>query len=132
MPRLRFEMVSKEVEVAPPAGDVLKKGRRRRRRAGSRAAKRRAARKSATSPPGGAPAPVDKFVSPIKCAVHAFLLRYQSALRKVPTQLPPKVRAGPPTKRVKRVSWSKLPQICLISHRSRQKGNKQRASVQPW
>ncbi|KPI99087.1 hypothetical protein RR46_10405 [Papilio xuthus] len=37
--------------------------------------------------------------------MHAFVLRYRSALRKVPTQMPPHVRAGPPTKRVKRVSW---------------------------
>lgn len=95
------EMVSKDVQ--PPAAEVLKKGRRRRRRAGSRTSKRRA-RKSAASNGGTALGPV---VSPMKCAVHAFLMRYQSALRKVPTQIPPKIHAGPPTKRVKRVSWRK-------------------------
>lgn len=89
-------MVSKEVSC-----EVTKKGRRRRRRAG-RAAKRRARKLAAL-----AVTPVDKS-SPVKCAVHAFLLKYQSALRKVPTQLPPKIHAGPPSKRVKRVSWRKF------------------------
>ncbi|XP_047538504.1 eukaryotic translation initiation factor 4E transporter-like isoform X5 [Vanessa atalanta] len=88
-------MVSKEV-----MSEVTKKGRRRRRRAGSRASKRRARKLAAMA----VATPVEKS-SPVKCAVHAFLLRYQSALRKVPMQLPPKVHAGPPSKRVKRVSW---------------------------
>ncbi|XP_064074281.1 eukaryotic translation initiation factor 4E transporter-like isoform X4 [Vanessa tameamea] len=88
-------MVSKEV-----MSEVAKKGRRRRRRAGSRASKRRARKLAAMA----VATPVEKS-SPVKCAVHAFLLRYQSALRKVPMQLPPKVHAGPPSKRVKRVSW---------------------------
>ncbi|XP_041971760.1 eukaryotic translation initiation factor 4E transporter-like isoform X2 [Aricia agestis] len=83
-------MISKEVQ-----SEGMKKGRRRRRSARSRAAKRRA-RKMADRAGD---------ISPVKCAVHVFLMKYQSALRKVPTQLPPKVHAGPPTKRVKRVSW---------------------------
>lgn len=89
-------MMSKEV-VLPPAGEV-KKARRRGRRAGARAAKKHA-RKSSTA--------VTEVISPIKCAVHAFVLRYQSALRRVPSQMPPRVHAGPPSKRVKRVSWCK-------------------------
>ncbi|XP_028178296.1 uncharacterized protein LOC114365819 [Ostrinia furnacalis] len=88
-------------EIQAPAGDVSKKGKRRRRRAGSRSAKRRA-RKTAAS--AGLTGPV---MSPMKCAVHAFLMRYQSALRRVPAQIPPKIHAGPPSKRVKRVSWRK-------------------------
>lgn len=94
------DMVSKEKETPVQAAELTKKSRRRKRRAGSRAAKRRA-RKTATSVVGAQEA------SPMKCAVHAFLMRYQSALRKVPTHLPPKIHAGPPSKRVKRVSWRK-------------------------
>lgn len=90
-------MVSKELVSC----EVTKKGRRRRRRAG-RAAKRRARKSAALAVTTG-----DKS-SPVKCAVHTFLLKYQSALRKVPTQLPPKIHAGPPSKRVKRVSWRKF------------------------
>lgn len=90
----------------PPAGDVVKKNRRRRRRAGSRAAKRRARRNSAAAVVSSS-LTTDRFISPVKCAVHTFLLKYQSAMRKIPSQLPPKIHAGPPTKRVKRVSWRK-------------------------
>lgn len=99
-------MVSKE--SAPSVGEVLKKGRRRTRRAGSRAARRRARRSSTTLAALTATITPEKTSSPTKCAVHAFLLKYQSAMRKIPAQLPPKVHAGPPTKRVKRVSWRKL------------------------
>lgn len=90
-------MVSKELVSC----EVTKKTRRRRRRAG-RAVKRRARKLAAVT--------VTTVVksSPVKCAVHAFLLKYQSALRKVPTQLPPKIHAGPPSTRVKRVSWRKF------------------------
>ncbi|CAH2229486.1 jg20859 [Pararge aegeria aegeria] len=88
-------MGRKEVQA-----DVAKKGRKSRRRFAIRAAKRREKRLAATN------VAVDSVPSPVKCAVHAFVLRYQSALRKVPSQLPPKIRAGPPSKRVKRVSWS--------------------------
>lgn len=98
-------MASKEVSAC----DVMKKGRRRRRRAGARAAKKRA-RKAAALKTTSLSQAVDDVLSPIKCAVHAFLLQYQSALRKVPSQLPPRVHAGPPSKRVKRVSW------CECSH----------------
>lgn len=96
---IAFEMVSKDVN-----SEVTKKGRRRRRKAGSRASKRRARKLAAM----GLVSPAEKISSPVKCAVHAFLLKYQSALRKVPTQLPPRVHAGPPSRRVKRVSWRKL------------------------
>lgn len=98
-------MVSKD--IAPAAGEVVKKSRRRRRRAGSRAAKRRARKNSAAVVLVAASLAPEKISSPAKCAVHAFLLKYQSAMRKIPAQLPPKVHAGPPTKRVKRVSWRK-------------------------
>lgn len=96
-------MMSKEVVL--PAGEV-KKARRRRRRAGARAAKKRA-RKSASAVATGVTLAPPEVTSPIKCAVHTFLLRYQSALRRIPSQLPPRVHAGPPSKRVKRVSWCK-------------------------
>lgn len=92
-------MVSKETKEVPI--DVPKKGgRRRRRRAGSRASKRRAKKLAII-------ASQEKILSPMKCAVHTFLLKYQSALRKIPAQFPPRVHAGPPSKRVKRVSWRK-------------------------
>ncbi|KPJ12991.1 hypothetical protein RR48_05379 [Papilio machaon] len=84
-------MVSKEVCPKEASGRT-----RRRRRAGGRA-RRRALRAAA----GGG----ERRQCPGKCVMHAFVLRYRSALRKVPTQMPPHVRAGPPTKRVKRVSW---------------------------
>lgn len=92
------DMVSKE--SAPPVGEVRKKGRRRTRRS----ARRRSRTSSATV---SASLNLEKTSSPIKCAVHTFLLKYQSAMRKIPAHLPPKVHAGPPTKRVKRVSWRK-------------------------
>lgn len=92
-------MVSKD----PPQVDITKKSRRRRRRAGSRAARRRSRKISVV-----AAVVATQDLSPAKCAVHAFLMRYQSALRKVPTHLPPRVHAGPPSKRVKRVSWRKF------------------------
>ncbi|KAJ2940301.1 hypothetical protein O0L34_g11874 [Tuta absoluta] len=95
-------MVSKEASVAVEA---TKKGRRRRRRAGSRAAKRRARKTSLPKTAALANLPSDYMASPVKCAVHAFLQRYQSALRRVPAHLPPRIHAGPPSKRVKRVSW---------------------------
>ncbi|XP_026333784.1 eukaryotic translation initiation factor 4E transporter-like isoform X2 [Hyposmocoma kahamanoa] len=95
-------MVSKEKDVPAQVGEVMKKSRRRRRRAGSRAAKRRARKANMTLTISSAS---DNIISPVKCAVHAFLLRYQSALRKVPAHIPPRVHAGPPSKRVKRVSW---------------------------
>lgn len=94
-------------EPAPLVGEVVKKGRRRTRRAGSRAARRRARKSSATLVAVTAS-------SPAKCAVHAFLLKYQSAMRKIPAQLPPRVHAGPPTKRVKRVSWRKLRHFVML------------------
>lgn len=96
-------MVSKEKDAPAEVKEVSKKRRRGRRRAGSRAAKRRA-RKANVTP---LITSVDNIVSPKKCAVHAFILRYQSALRKVPAHIPPRVHAGPPSKRVKRVSWRK-------------------------
>ncbi|KAL4708337.1 hypothetical protein ACJJTC_018455 [Scirpophaga incertulas] len=93
------------MEGANAGVEILKKGKRRRtRRAGSRASKRRA-RNSVSATSFSTLKPVDKIQSPVKCAVHTFLLRYQSALRKVPSQLPPKVNASPLRKRVKRVSW---------------------------
>ncbi|XP_048482169.1 eukaryotic translation initiation factor 4E transporter [Plutella xylostella] len=79
-------MVSKE------AGGEGGRRARRRRRAGARAARRRARRAEAEA-------------GPARCAVHSFVLRYQAALRRVPAHLPPRVHAGPPSKRVKRVSW---------------------------
>lgn len=86
---------------------VEPKKKSRRRRSSGRKIKRRRARKSSNPVTTvTVKAPVQNFASPVKCAVHAFLFKYQSALRKVPTQLPPKVHAGPPSKRVKRVSWS--------------------------
>ncbi|XP_063628434.1 eukaryotic translation initiation factor 4E transporter-like [Cydia splendana] len=94
-------MVSKE----PPLQPVEAKSKRRRRRAGNRAGKRRS-RKTTVAVAAVATLPSEKYSSPVKCAVHAFLMRYQSALRKVPAHLPPRVHAGPPSKRVKRVSWS--------------------------
>ncbi|CAH2052807.1 unnamed protein product, partial [Iphiclides podalirius] len=110
--RCRRAMVSKE----PPAGDVAKSGRRRRRRAGSRASRRRARKVAAATAVTATAATAAALAagpdkggpSPAKCAVHAFVLRYQSALRKVPAHLPPRVHAGPPSKRVKRVSWREL------------------------
>lgn len=96
-------MVSKD---PPPANETMKKGRRKRRRAGKRASRRRSSKTSAALAVAAAVS-YEKYTSPMKCAVHAFLLRYQTSLRKVPTSLPPKVHAGPPTKRVKRVSWCK-------------------------
>ncbi|CAG9126499.1 unnamed protein product [Plutella xylostella] len=79
-------MVSKE------AGGEGGRRARRRRRAGARAARRRARKAEAEA-------------GPARCAVHSFVLRYQAALRRVPAHLPPRVHAGPPSKRVKRVSW---------------------------
>lgn len=106
------DIVSKESDA--PVGEVPKKGRRRTRRAGTRAARRRARRSSATLAAVTATIAPEKIISPTKCAVHAFLLKYQSAMRKIPAQLPPKVHAGPPTKRVKRVSWRKLCYYVLL------------------
>lgn len=115
--RVLSAMVSKEAQ--PPVVEVSKKSRRRGRRAGSRAgsraAKRRARKASSQTIAAAAIATSipEKLGSPAKCAVHAFLLKYQSAMRKIPAQLPPKVHAGPPiphgppSKRVKRVSWRK-------------------------
>lgn len=104
--------------LSPPSGDGLKKGRRRNRRAGKRISRKRKENKSTTTTTavvvGVAKAAVESIASSEQCAVHQFLLRYQSALRQVPTHLPPKVHAGPPTKRVKRVSWSKCEIIINI------------------
>lgn len=94
-----------------PVGEVTKKTRRRSRRGGRKAEKRRSKNRSTTT----AAAVIDRVSSPVKCAVHAFLLRYQSALRRVPSHPPPKVRAGPPSKRVKRVSWCELNFIALVN-----------------
>lgn len=106
--QLELTMVSKEKDIPAQVGEVTKKSRRsrrRRRRAGSRAAKRRARKANVTLTISASA--TDNIISPMKCAVHAFLLRYQSALRKVPAHIPPRVYAGPPSKRVKRVSWRK-------------------------
>lgn len=103
--QLEVAMVSNEKEFPAQVGEVTKKNKRRRHRTGSRAARRRA-RKANVTLTISASAP-DNIISPVKCAVHVFFLRYQSALRKVPAHVPPKVHAGPPTKRVKRVSWRK-------------------------
>lgn len=106
--RFGFGVVSSSVDCLARCGAMVSKevcpkeagGRaRRRRRAGGRA-RRRALRAAA----GGG----ERRQCPGKCVMHAFVLRYRSALRKVPTQMPPHVRAGPPTKRVKRVSWREL------------------------
>lgn len=101
-------------EVLPPAGEVLKKGRRRRRRAGSRASRRRTRLSSSTA--SAVASIVPEKGSQASCAVHAFLLKYQSAIRMIPAQLPPKVHAGPPSKRVKRVSWRKYPTFLISQH----------------
>lgn len=88
--------------------EVATKSKKRGRRAGNRAGKRRSRRAVVTVTAVTALPEKFQYSSPVNCAVHAFLMRYQSALRKVPAHLPPRVHAGPPSKRVKRVSWSKL------------------------
>lgn len=95
-------MGRKEVQA-----EVAKKGRKRRRgrKVSARGAKTRRETKSVATVAS------EVLASPVKCAVHAFLFKYMSSLRKVPSQLPPKIRAGPPSKRVKRVSWSKWPAL---------------------
>lgn len=95
------------MEIKNTVCNAVKKGRARRkkdnrsRRKRSRSAKARPKMVTQINPK-------NNMKSPVKCAVHAFLQRYQSALRKVPSQLPPKIHAGPPSKRVKRVSWCKF------------------------
>lgn len=106
MPRHRVlaMVVVKEIGNTVQVVKVTKKTRRSRRTR-SRAAKRRARKANETLTLSSTA--LDNLISPMKCAVHAFILRYQSALRRVPAHIPPKIYAGPPSKRVKRVSWRK-------------------------
>lgn len=100
-------MVTKEIVKVEEKVDLLK-GRKRRRRAGTRSAKRRIARKEESLSSS-----FEKSLTSVTCAVHSFVMKYQSAIRKVPAHLPPNIHAGPPSKRVKRVSWSKFPLVFL-------------------
>lgn len=111
--RLYLNITMASEESSSAVVETVKKTRRSRR-AGTRLSRRRARRQAAMASVALTTNPFTGAVSPNKCAVHMFLFRYQTALRCIPAHLPPTVHAGPPSKRVKRVSWRKSCSIYSI------------------